>query len=231
MINWWRERRSIEHLSTTIHPMQFTLKAVQLIVGISLGLAGIGAIIGGAGYYFFLSQTGTYPPKPTFAEERQPIKTAAKASPPAKSGTKPSPSASAKPSPSPSVIKPEVAKDPTKATKLPPAAYDAKVIWPDGVSLKLEPTQNAGKNGGVGFNEKVAIVKESDDKQWVLIQPEKSDIQGWVKAGNVDKAKAKLQAQEEKESDDSLDTTPQSPAPKKTPKPTNSAKPQSPLDN
>jgi hypothetical protein len=211
--------------------MNFTLKAIQLFTGIILGLSGIVALIGGAGYYFFLSQTGSYPPKPTFAEERSGGKNkTAPAKPNAKNAkSKPNTSPSASPTPA----KPEVAKDPSKATKLDPSAYDAKVIWPEGVSLKLQPQQGAGKNGGVAFNERVAIVKESDDKQWVLIQPEKTDIQGWVKAGNVDKSKAKLEAEEDKQTQDSLDTEPQQPAAKKpaiAPKPA-TPKPNSGLDN
>jgi hypothetical protein len=176
--------------------MNFTLKTIQIVTGILFGLLGIAGIAGGAGYYFFITQMSTSPPKPIFAEERESTKVATKPAA-SKNSKKPTPQAT------PAVVKPEVAKDPLKATKLAPSAYDAQIVWKDGVSLKSAPNGSAGKIGGAALNEKVAIVKESDDKQWALIQPEKTDIQGWVKIGNIDKYREKLdredQAKEQKE--------------------------------
>jgi SH3 domain (SH3b1 type) len=164
--------------------MNVALKSLQLILGMLTGLVGIIGILGGAGYYFFVTQMSTRPPKPVFAEERGGGKPVA---------VKPKSKATgvAKPTPSPA------AKDAQKSDapdKLPPEAYDAKVVWKDGLSLKQEPDSGAQKVGSVAFNGKVAIVKTSDDKQWVFIQSQMDNAQGWVKAGNIDKAAAAANA-------------------------------------
>jgi hypothetical protein len=162
--------------------MNGALKSVQLLIGILTGLAGLAAIFGGAGYYFFITQMSNRPPKPIFAEERGGAKPIA-AKPAAKAKTP----ATATPSPSPVTKDPQ---NPDAPEKLPSESYDAKVLWKDGLSLKKEPDAGAEKVGGVAFNAKVAIVKTSEDKQWVLIQSQTDNLQGWVKAGNIDKAAA-----------------------------------------
>ena len=162
--------------------MNGALKSVQLLIGILAGLVGLGAILSGAGYYFVVTQMGTRPPKPIFAEERggpKPV-AAKKAKTKTTVGTKPA----------------LAAKDPLNPDapeQLQPGAYDAKVVWKDGLSLKKDPEPGAEKVGGVAFNAKVAIIKTSDDKQWVLIQTETDNLQGWVRAGNIDKAAAEAQ--------------------------------------
>ncbi len=161
--------------------MNGALKSVQLLVGILTGLVGLSAILGGVGYYFFITQMSTHPPKPIFAEERGgPKPIAAKPKPKSKT-------AAAIPSPAPAAKDP---LSPDAPDKLPPESYDAKVVWKDGLSLKKDPQLGAAKVGGVAFNAKVAIVKTSDDKQWVLIQSETNNLQGWVRAGNIDKSAA-----------------------------------------
>ena len=124
----------------------------------------------------------TRPPKPIFAEERDGGKSLA-------AKPKPKVAVAAKPTQSPVVKDP---KNPNASAPLAPEAYDAKVVWKDGLSLKKEPDSGAEKVGSVAFNAKVAIVKTSADKQWVFIQSETDNLQGWVKAGNIDKAAAAL---------------------------------------
>ncbi len=154
--------------------MNFALKSLQLIIGMTIGLIGLLGVLGGAGYYFFITQMSTRAPKPIFAEERDGGKSlAAKPKPKLPVATK-----------SPAVAK---AQNPDQ---LPPEAYDAKVVWKDGLSLKKDPVPGAEKVGSVAFNAPVAIVKTSDDKQWVLIRSQADNAQGWVKAGNIDKSKA-----------------------------------------
>ena len=159
--------------------MNVALKSLQLILGMLTGLVGIIGVLGGAGYYFFVTQMSTRPPKPVFAEERDGGKSLA---------TKPKPKATVVPKPTPLAVKDP--QNPDAPDKLPPEAYDAKVVWKDGLSLKKEPDPGAQKVGSVAFNGKVAIVKTSDDKQWVFIQSQMDNAQGWVKAGNIDKAAA-----------------------------------------
>ncbi len=158
--------------------MNGALKSLQLFTGILIGLVGLGAISAGVGYYFFITQMSTHPPKPVFAEEREGVKAAIAAKPKSKAAGVPAP------------VKSPVAKDPKNPNviePLAPDAYDAKVVWKDGLSLKKEPNPGSEKTGGVGFNAKVAIVKTSDDKEWVLIQSETDNLQGWVRAGNIAK--------------------------------------------
>ena len=159
--------------------MNVALKSLQLILGMLTGLVGIVGIVGGAGYYFFVTQMSTRPPKPVFAEERDGGKSLAAA--------KPKPKAAAKPAPKPAAKDPQ---NPDAPEKLPPEAFDAKVVWKDGLSLKKDPDSGAEKVGSVVFNGKVAIVKTSDDKQWVQIQSQMDNARGWVKAGNIDKSAA-----------------------------------------
>jgi uncharacterized protein YgiM (DUF1202 family) len=141
--------------------MNGSLKSLQLFIGILTGLLGLGAIAGGVGYYVFITQIGTRPPKPVFAEEREGSS--------AKAALANAP-----------VVEPEL----TEIEKL---NYDAKVTSPQGLSLRKEPSPESEKLGSVDFEAKVAIVKTSDDGVWALIQPESDSIQGWVKAANIDK--------------------------------------------
>ena len=62
-----------------------------------------------------------------------------------------------------------------------------------GLSLKKEPQPGAEKLGGVAVNEQVAIIKTSDDKQWLLIRSATNNLQGWVKAGNIARSAAATQ--------------------------------------
>ena len=168
-------------------PMNAALKSLQLLTGILIGLIGLGSIAGGVGYYFFITQMSTRPPKPVFAEERDGGKSIAKAkakSQQPKDGTVPMPAV-----PSPVTIDPN---NPDAAQPLAPEAYDAKVIWKDGLSLKKDPDPSSEKVGGVAFDAKVAIVETSDDKQWVKIQSATDNLQGWVRSGNIDKAAAAI---------------------------------------
>ncbi len=160
--------------------MNAALKSLQLIIGISIGLAGLVGVVGGAGYYFYITQM-TRTPKPVFAEERDGGKSIAANKP------KPKTTTAAKLVQSPAATDPQ---NPNSPEKLPPGAYDAKVLWKDGLSLKKEPNSGAEKLGGVAFNAKVAIIETSDDQQWVLIQSQTDNLKGWVKAGNIDKAAA-----------------------------------------
>ncbi len=141
--------------------MNGTIKSIQLFLGILTGLLGLSAIAGGVGYYLFITQISTHPPKPVFAEEREGSKTAV--------STK-------SPSPLPNAIQ-----------KLAPEAYNAKVTGQNGLSLQKEADPNAEKLSSLALNDKVAIVKTSDDGKWVLVQPEKDNIQGWIEAANVQK--------------------------------------------
>jgi hypothetical protein len=66
---------------------------------------------------------------------------------------------------------------------LPAGAYEATVSFSEGLSVRDAP--DGGRVGGVDFNEKVIVLEESEDKRWVKIRAEQSNVEGWVKAGNL----------------------------------------------
>jgi hypothetical protein len=161
--------------------MNGTLKSIQVFIGILMGLLGLSGIAAGVGYYLFITQISTHPPKPVFAEEREGSKTAL--------------------IPQNSQL---VGTDVT-VPKLAPEAYDAKVIWKDGLSLRKEPDSSAEKVGSLAFEAKVAVIKTSDDKVWTLVQPETENIQGWVKASNIEKIDNREQAAPKKRNKKKVD--------------------------
>jgi uncharacterized protein YgiM (DUF1202 family) len=174
--------------------MNGTLKSIQVFIGILIGLLGLSGIAAGVGYYLFITQISTHPPKPVFAEEREGSKTA--------------------------IIPQNSQLVGTDASipKLAPEAYDAKVIWKDGLSLRKDPDSSSEKVGSLAFDAKVAVIKTSDDKIWTLVQPETENIQGWVKANNIEKITGsdnKEQAAPKKRTKKAVDENNQN-APKRT---------------
>jgi uncharacterized protein YgiM (DUF1202 family) len=161
-----------------LHTYQYIylLNAIKIFLGIILGLLTLGVLSAGAGYYFFVTNLSAKPSKPSFAEERNPkpaVKPVAK---------KPS----IKPSQEPD--KKEEKEEETKKEKpLPPGAYGATVVWETGVSLRKEPTDGSEKTGGVGFKEKITVLKETADKSWVQVRNADATVEGWLKAGNVER--------------------------------------------
>jgi len=68
---------------------------------------------------------------------------------------------------------------------LPAGAYRARATWSQGLVLRSEPNQEAGRVGGAGFRQKVFVLEQSPDKTWQKIRLEGSNKEGWVKAGNT----------------------------------------------
>jgi len=145
---------------------------IGFILGIVILLAGGAAV----GYYFF-TKLSVNPAKPIFAEEQ------------AKSSGK-SPDAAKKPAASPQKPKPSPSPTPSESPEpeaLPPGAYEARVTWPEGLSLRDSPSLNANRIGGIAYNKEIIILKESDDKKWQRVRLSGSEQEGWVKAGNVER--------------------------------------------
>jgi Bacterial SH3 domain len=153
---------------------------LKFILGFLLAIA----ILIGSGVataLYFMNRTAIPPAKPVFSNDNpsqrtQPAKATEKVA-------KTTESSSATPSPTPS----ESPKVEESAKPLPPGAYQGKVTWSQGLSLRAEPKQDAQRVGGVGFNQKVVILEESDDKLWQKIRQEDTNQEGWVKAGNTQK--------------------------------------------
>ena len=73
----------------------------------------------------------------------------------------------------------------TPEPELPPNAYRAVVTWPEGLSLRAEPSINASRVGGVYFDDKIIILEDSADGKWQRVRVPGSNQEGWVKAGNI----------------------------------------------
>lgn len=144
----------------------------KFFIGFVLGVALILGS-GAATIYYFWTKLSTIPARPTFSEERP------KTTPVAKktiSPTAPKAQVSRQPTPS---------KSPAK--EIPPGAYKARVIWPEGLILRDAPGADANRTGGAAFNQEVFVVKESDDKRWQKIRLVEGDLEGWIKSGNTER--------------------------------------------
>ncbi|ALF53598.1 peptide-binding protein [Nostoc piscinale CENA21] len=149
---------------------------LKLILGFILAIAvllGTGMTVA----LYFINQTAIPPNKPIFANDNPSLKNRATNEP--KNDSVITPESEATPTPS---------ATPTKSPeKLPPGAYQGRVTWSDGLSLRAEPNQSAEKVGGVTFNQKIIVLEENPDKTWVKIRTEGSDQEGWVKIGNIER--------------------------------------------
>lgn len=144
----------------------------QFILGFFLGIA---LLLGGTaalGYIVF-TRMATSPEKPVFAEEKEKTKevSAKKTVKPSKTDVNPSPTPQASP---------EAEKE-----ELPAGAYKARVTWSDGLSLRGNPSSEAERIGGLGYNARVIIL--STEGQWQKVRIPSSGQEGWIKSGNVEK--------------------------------------------
>ncbi|MGK7878021.1 MAG: SH3 domain-containing protein [Xenococcaceae cyanobacterium] len=143
----------------------------QFILGFILGVFLFAGGTVGVVYLFFI-QMATSPPKPVFSQEKSEQPTVAQVK------SSPAPSTTEKQTPEPS---------PEKKEELEPGAYRARVTWPQGLSLRQESSYESQRIGGIGYNEEIIILKDSDDKEWQKVRVSGSGQEGWVKAGNVKK--------------------------------------------
>lgn len=83
---------------------------------------------------------------------------------------------------------PELKPEPEPAEpELPPNAYKAKVTWPQGLSLRSEPSVNAARVGGIAYNSEIIILEQSADNDWQRVRLPWSEQEGWVKNGNTER--------------------------------------------
>jgi hypothetical protein len=136
----------------------------KFFVGFVLALLILaGASIAAALY--FAARLTELPERPTFSNDK-PVATTA--------STAPAP----KPSPTPT---------PEPTPELEEGAYRAVVVQPIGLILRDSPNVDAKRIGGVGYEEEVIVLEESDNKQWQRVRvPDDEDRTGWVKGGNTE---------------------------------------------
>jgi hypothetical protein len=153
--------------------MKFS-RFLQIFLGVSLAFS---IVIGGGAAIAVLMMSKLFgtPPKPMFTNDYPPKKPATPKI------------ATAKPSPKPT---PKASPTPTSSAKpsLEPGAFEGRVTWPEGLSLRDSPTYEAGTVGGLDYNTPVVVLEESPDGVWQKIRLSGTGEEGWIKAGNVEKA-------------------------------------------
>ena len=150
-------------------------QTLQFILGFLIGIALIAGSAVGAAYYYFTKVSSKVPEKPVYPEEST---TATVAQQPAEENESQLDIES-----SSNVDRPEPVTE-----SIPPNAYYASVTWSEGLSLRAEPSIDAERIGGVGYNARILILEESADKRWQKIRIPGSGQEGWVKAGNIKRA-------------------------------------------
>ncbi len=147
--------------------MRSLASLVQFILGFILAMI---ILAGGsvAAALYFVTKLTALPPRPSFTND-QPAVTATQAGN-SKGGSATTSSGSG-----------------TPAAALPPNAYRAKVIWPDGLILRDRPGYEANSIGGLDFNAQVVVLELTSDKEWEKIRIEGSGQDGWIKGGNTER--------------------------------------------
>ncbi|MCC5641634.1 SH3 domain-containing protein [Nostoc sp. CHAB 5824] len=163
----------------------------KFILGFLLAIA---VLIGGGATIalYFMNRTGIPPAKPVYSNDSPSVKAQApKATEPGGGKSTLTPGTKADSSPSSTSTPTESPKATPSPKPLPSGAYRGRVSWAEGLSLRSQPNQEAERIGGVGFNQKIIILEESQDKAWQKIRLEDSKQEGWVKAGNTEKVDEK----------------------------------------
>ena len=139
---------------------------LQFILGFILGVFLL--VVGAAGAaYFLLARIGAETEKPVFPETKKVESTQVVKTQPSAADTT------------------EITSKPEE--QLEPGAYRAKVTWPQGLSLRAEPSLDAKRIGGIGYDWEVVVLRKSEDGKWQRVRIPRNNQIGWVKAGNVKK--------------------------------------------
>ncbi|MFP4133588.1 MAG: SH3 domain-containing protein [Halothece sp.] len=147
---------------------------IQFILGFVVGvliLTGAGA----ATAYFFFNRLSENPPMPAYEEEQE----SEESSPPEEEESEP------EPEPEP---EPEEPEEPEESESIQDRfgeeAFEARVTWPDGLSLRDSPSEGASRIGGVQYDERLIVIERSGD--WQRVHVPENGQEAWVKAGNVE---------------------------------------------
>jgi|GEM_PF-1003991 len=170
--------------------MNRTSQFFQVILGIFLGTLLVAGALGGFVYFLWTKFTIS-PSRPIFVEEKKPKKIAKKIknSSPSVAEASPSPSvAQASPSPSVTMASPSPSPSPeatSSSEELPKGAYKAIVHRAEGLSLRSGPSRASERVGGVSNRERVIVLEKTEDGEWSKIRSTASNIEGWVRSGNL----------------------------------------------
>ncbi len=136
-------------------------KIFRFLLGSVLGLVILGIGLLGLGY-FAVQRLSTPPERPVFENER-----------------------TNQSSPSPASTPSSTNSTPAEATPSLTDGYIATVSFSGGLSVRDNPSNDAARIGGVEFNQEVVVLEDSADGDWQRIRSQTSDLEGWVKAGNL----------------------------------------------
>jgi uncharacterized protein YgiM (DUF1202 family) len=146
----------------------------KLILGVAIALMLL-SLAGVATARYFMGRLSVLPPKPVF-ENDAPAQ-------PAASETETAPT---NPSPPPEAAPPEPAPTPdAPEAEIQPGLYQAIVVQPIGLVIREGPGTSYGQLGGVDYNDKVEVLEEDTNQNWIRIRVIGSGQEGWVKAGNT----------------------------------------------
>lgn len=140
----------------------------KLVLGILLA-AGILFGAGVALTRYLLERLATPPPRPVFANDPSPAPVSPVAATPSPAAP---PDTAAPPSP-------ETSPSPTDG-------YAARVTQPIGLILRDQPSREAGRIGGIEFNQPLTVLEDSPDGSWQRVRLG-NGAEGWVRAGNTER--------------------------------------------
>jgi hypothetical protein len=151
-----------------------TSGCIRVFLGIFITLALIGA-----GAYavsrHYIEKYGAIPEKPIYPEEQgvafAPTQTRAPNAPAEPSAAEPKPAQAA-------VAKP--------AEKPVPQGELALVTWPEGLLVRSSASVDGEQVGGIEYKREVYLLETTPDQAWQQIKVANGDLQGWVKAGNLE---------------------------------------------
>lgn len=165
----------------------------KFIVGVFLAIIILtGASVTAALY--FAAKLTALPEKPIYPNDSKPASSTVTKKPTtaAKLNTNPSPTARVTPTEIPTATPTPTAtpsESPSPSPKpLPSGAYRATVTQPIGLIVRDKADNDANRVGGVGYKEDIIVLEESPDKRWQRIRVKEGELEGWVKAGNTDRA-------------------------------------------
>lgn len=149
--------------------MSWTSGLVKLVLGfvIAITLLVSGSV---ALALIFINRASSPPPKPIFANDSSALKKTANLTKPKTSTLATKNAPKSKPAPS-----------------LASGSYPARVTWNQGLSLRSEPSLEAERIGSLDYNQKIVVLQQSKDEKWQQIRLDDSELQGWVKAGNIER--------------------------------------------
>lgn len=117
---------------------------------------------------YFITKLSAPPPKPIYPNDK--------------------PMTSAKTTKAKPAVEKLDAPDDAPLKPLPAGAFSGRVTQPIGLILRDAPGRNSGQIGGIEYNDKVVVLETSVDGDWQKVRLQTGDREGWVKAGNVEKA-------------------------------------------